>query len=233
MSIVVPLHARAVFGRRVRVLAAQLAALIPPDAQVLDVGCGDGSIALATNALRPDVEISGIDVLVRATAKMTVTSFDGRSIPFNDGSYDAVILVDVLHHADDATRLIQEAARVARRTVLIKDHLADGFLARPILRFMDWVGNAGHGVPLPYNYWRDDQWSDAFAAARLEPRVRVESLNLYPWPFSAVFDRRLHALWCLDVGGPLGDVRSSEEYEVADDAKRAEGPSDDDEALGQ
>lgn len=41
-GIVGSLHQTLVFGRRVRVLSDQLAALIPPAARILDVGCGDG-----------------------------------------------------------------------------------------------------------------------------------------------------------------------------------------------
>lgn len=173
--------------------------MVTRGAKVLDVGCGDGSVALQIKALRPDVEISGIDILVRPAAKISVTAFDGHHIPFDDGSFDAVMLVDVLHHAEDARGLLAEAARVARTAVVIKDHLADGFLAQPTLRAMDWVGNAGHGVVLPYSYWREEQWTEAFAATHLTPIRTVTSLGLYPWPFSAVFDRRLHAVWRLDV----------------------------------
>ena len=110
--------------------------------------------------------MSGIDVLVRPETKIPVQPFDGQRIPFADGAFDAVSFVDVLHHTDDPIVLLREAVRVAKTAVVIKDHLADGVLARPTLRFMDWVGNAGHGVVLPYNYWTQPQWSRAFARAR-------------------------------------------------------------------
>ena len=45
INVVTRVHARAVFGRRVQVLARSLAALLPQGARVLDVGCGDGSVA--------------------------------------------------------------------------------------------------------------------------------------------------------------------------------------------
>ena len=60
------------------------------------------------------------------------------------------------------TVLLREAARVARQGVVIKDHTRDGILAGPILRFMDFVGNAHHGVALPYNYWPRRCWIGAF-----------------------------------------------------------------------
>jgi hypothetical protein len=57
---------------------------------------------------------------------------------------------------------------------------------------MDWVGNARHGVALPYNYWSRAEWTRAFDAAALEPTTMVSRLGLYPAPASWLFDRSLH-----------------------------------------
>ena len=200
MSLVRTLHGRVVWDRRVEVLTEQIAGLLPADARVLDVGCGDGSIAAEIMARRPDVTITGIDVLVRPETKIEVTEFDGRTIPFGDATFDAVTFVDVLHHTDDATVLLREAARVAATAVVIKDHLADGFLANPTLRAMDWVGNASHGVALPYNYWTSAQWDAAFADVGLEVQRSVTDLGLYAPPLSWACDRQLHVVWRLAPG---------------------------------
>jgi SAM-dependent methyltransferase len=197
MALVRTVHGRLVWDRRVEVLSDQLAQLLPADARVLDVGCGDGTIAAEVMAHRPDVTITGIDVLVRPQTKIDVSEFDGRTIPFGDNTFDAVTFVDVLHHTDDATVLLREAARVTSTAVVIKDHLADGFLAGPTLRAMDWVGNASYGVALPYNYWTQAQWDTAFADVGLEVERAVTDLGLYAVPLSWAFDRRLHVVWRL------------------------------------
>ena len=64
---------------------------------------------------------------------------------------------------------------------------------------MDWVGNAPHGVVLPYNYWTKSQWDVVFEDLNLcvdswEPR-----LNLYPFPANLLFDRSLHFIASLGV----------------------------------
>lgn len=186
------IHDKYVFSRRIRVLADALAQVIPQGAKVLDVGCGDGNIAKLLLEARPDLAIEGIDVLVRPTTHIPVTQFDGKTIPFPDQSFDVVMFVDVLHHTEDPMILLREAKRVARKAVVLKDHCRDGMLANQTLRFMDWVGNARHGVVLPYNYWPESRWREAFAELGLEPKPWQPKLGLYAWPFSMAFDRSLH-----------------------------------------
>jgi ubiquinone/menaquinone biosynthesis C-methylase UbiE len=118
--------------------------------------------------------------------------FDGKRIPFDDDTFDAVTLVDVLHHADDPIQLLRESRRVSRRSVLIKDHTRTGILADATLRFMDRVGNARHGVALPYKYFSREEWDQAFAEVGLSIASWEKRLNLYPFPASVVFGRSLH-----------------------------------------
>lgn len=186
-------HEKMVFGRRVRRLTQQLVSLLPANSKVLDVGCGDGTIDSLIERESPSVSIEGIDVLVRPEARIPVRHFDGLHIPHADNSFDVVMFVDVLHHTDDPLPLLKEAVRVAK-TVVIKDHYREGFLAGPTLRFMDWVGNAHHGVVLPYHYLSNSEWETAFQSAGMRPVELRESLGLYPAPASWIFERGLHFL---------------------------------------
>jgi SAM-dependent methyltransferase len=184
-------HGKLVFGRRIRILAQHLAELIPPGSRVLDIGCGDGSLGLLISQKVPRLTVTGIDVLVRPNCHIPVQPFDGFNVPYADDSFDIAIFVDVLHHTRDPIVLMREAARVAP-TIVIKDHTRTGFLAGPTLRFMDWVGNAPHGVVLPYNYWTKEQWNAALSELRLRTIQRETKLRLYPPPASWFFDRNLH-----------------------------------------
>ena len=187
------LHGRLVFGRRVRVLARHAVELVPNDARtVLDVGCGDGTLARAMIAQRPDLELRGLEVQARPSTAIPVMEFDGRTIPAPDRSQDVVMMMDVLHHADEPLVLLRDAARVARYAVILKDHLADPWLGRRRLQLMDWVGNVGHGVPLRNRYLTSDQWRAAFADAGLSEVERRERLGLYPLPVRWLFENGLH-----------------------------------------
>jgi len=187
----------------VRILVGHLAELIPRDASVLDVGCGDGSIAAQLRRRRSDLSLRGIDVLVRPQTQVPVDRFDGRTIPHADQSFDVVMFVDVLHHTDDPAVLLREATRVARQAVVIKDHNRDGFLSGLTLRFMDWVGNARHGVVLPYNYWPGARWRETFATLGLHPVENRSDLGLYGVPADWLFGRGLHFIALLSKTSPL------------------------------
>jgi SAM-dependent methyltransferase len=192
------LHDRLIFGRRVQALADNITEMIPAGAtRLLDVGCGDGTLARAIAERRPAVQPMGVEIRARPNTAIPVTEFDGRLLPFAGGSYDVVMLVDVLHHAEDPGILIAEAARVAASAVIIKDHLADAWLSHGRLRMMDWVGNIGHGVPLPYAYWSDREWRTAFKNAGLREVHRRENLGLYGPMLRLLFERRLHFVSCL------------------------------------
>jgi 2-polyprenyl-3-methyl-5-hydroxy-6-metoxy-1,4-benzoquinol methylase len=134
------LHNRLVFNRRVAVLTRHLGQMIPASASVLDVGCGDGSIAKLVLGERPDISIHGIDVLVRGILQIPVVQYDGKRIPHPDKSFDTVTFIDVLHHADDPLALLKDARRVARKCIIIKDHNCDGLIAE--LTWRSWIGLA-------------------------------------------------------------------------------------------
>jgi len=180
-----------VVPRRAKTLASLLATLIPERARILDVGCGDGAIATLLVGQIPGVSVQGIDTLVWPEGKIPVRKFDGEQIPFDDGSFDVVMFIDVLHHAGNPMALLREARRVGQ-LVLIKDHFRQGFAAGITLRFMDWVGNAHHRVALPYNYWTPAEWAAAFDEVSLRPLEMIRSLGLYPLPASLIFERHLH-----------------------------------------
>jgi len=185
-------HRASVHGRRTRVLAEMLAAQIPQGASVLDIGCGDGTIASLIAQHRPDISIQGVEFLVRPECKIACQPFDGFHLPFPDRSFDVCLFVDVLHHTNDVRVLLREAARVTRTFVLLKDHLNDQFLADATLRLMDWVGNRPHGVPLPYNYQSWRQWTEHFAACGLEEMHWTTEVPIYPAPFGMICGRKMH-----------------------------------------
>jgi SAM-dependent methyltransferase len=198
-------HRRAVFGRRARVLAELLATRIPAGASVLDIGCGDGTIAKLVTNYNPSVTMQGIEFAPRGNCRIECKAFDGSTIPYHAASFDVCMFVDVLHHVRDSRgieRLLSEACRVSKQFILIKDHLCENYLDFKTLQFMDWVGNRPHGVILPYNYQSRGQWDKHFLEAGLKVKEWQTEIPLYPFPFGALFGRQLHYIGLLEKATP-------------------------------
>lgn len=199
MSFIESVHGGYVHERRVSVLSDWCCKLIPSNSSVLDVGCGDGRLARLIVDKRPDISIQGIEVRLRNDVAISAEAFDGKSIPYGQGSFDVVMFVDVIHHAMEPMILLREAVRTARQAILIKDHLVDGAFAHSTLRFMDWVGNVRHGVTLPYNYWTLAKWHRVFNKLGLNITSWDGNLKLYPFPADLIFGRSLHFITRLEM----------------------------------
>jgi SAM-dependent methyltransferase len=100
---------------------ARFAALVAPEAHILDYGCGYGRLCRELR-VAGFVNLTGVDtaqrMLERARAEnpdITFREIDESRLPFPDGSFDAVVLFSVLTciASDDGQRaVISEIARV-------------------------------------------------------------------------------------------------------------------------
>lgn len=180
------------YNRRVEVLSDSIADLLPVKGRILDIGCGDGLISSKILGKKKSIEIEGADVLLRPVVNIPAIRADGGRLPYSDASFDAVMLVDVLHHSDDPVALLREAIRVSRNMILIKDHRLEGLLAGPILRYLDWIGNAPHGVSIPANYWTEKQWRNTLSCLNLQVSHWSNDIPLFPSWISWLFGRSLH-----------------------------------------
>jgi ubiquinone/menaquinone biosynthesis C-methylase UbiE len=165
------------------------------------------------------LKVQGIDVLPRGKTYIPVLPFDGISIPYPNKSFDFALLVDVLHHTDDPRLLLREADRVARRGVIIKDHVTSGVFSWYTLRFMDWVGNARYSVRLPYNYWTQAQWHEAVSRLGWKTNQWEHDLGLYPIPADFVFGRRLHFIGRFTADVAVDDSKTGETTNSDDGAE--------------
>ncbi|AZO25031.1 class I SAM-dependent methyltransferase [Mesorhizobium sp. M1E.F.Ca.ET.045.02.1.1] len=87
--------------------------------RILDIGCGKGGFAkeLATagsHVIGIDPEASAISAAALATSGATFQVASAEALPFQDGSFDAVTMINSLHHVPAAlmSAALREAARV-------------------------------------------------------------------------------------------------------------------------
>ena len=94
-------------------MALEVARVLPPRAEVLDVGCGNGFIAHHLQSML-NTTVVGLDVANSTAARINYVPYDGRHFPVRDQSFDAVLLCYVLHHAHDPRLVLNEVNRVLR-----------------------------------------------------------------------------------------------------------------------
>ena len=94
---------------------------------VLEVGAGDGSILklLSERDFSPgydavEISDSGVELIKKAGIKnlRSVQEFDGYKLPFEDDSFDLIILSHVLEHVEHERLLLRELKRVAKMFVI-------------------------------------------------------------------------------------------------------------------
>ena len=160
-----------IYRSRLRELVAKIVPHLREGDRVLDVGCGNGTLGRAimdAPNCPKGVVVEGLERVVRGGEPITVHGYDGKAFPFPDGSFDMVIVADVLHHEPEPEKLLKECRRVNRRLVVIKDHQIKGFMAYRRVCFIDWAANAPYGVPCLYRYNTAKEWEAVPARLGLE-----------------------------------------------------------------
>jgi SAM-dependent methyltransferase len=139
---------------------------LAPDERLLEIGCGEGGNLYhlrGRGGARFGVDFSPAKAgfAHRATGAATAAA-DARHLPFADGSFDAVLIRDLLHHVRDRARVLDEAHRVLRargRFTLIEPNVLS-----PLVAMQATVVPAERGLYRSH----DRQLRHELAAARFE-----------------------------------------------------------------
>lgn len=111
--------------KKVKTQTVELAQLKPDD-NVLDFGCGTGTLLQLLKEKYPDVECAGIDNDPRmlkvakerllGIPKVQLVEYAGHSLPFTDNSFNAVVSTWVFHHLtnEQKTQAFTEIHRVLK-----------------------------------------------------------------------------------------------------------------------
>jgi ubiquinone/menaquinone biosynthesis C-methylase UbiE len=199
-KIIKNIHAITIHTNRVSTISSMLIKNIPSDIKsILDIGCGDGQISAKIQKERTEITYTGIDVLERPKCEIIYQSFDGLNIPFEAKTFDAIQLIDVLHHVENISDVLNNALKYAKKYVIIKDHIFENKIDFQTLKFMDWIGNAPHGVRVIYNFQNEKSWDEIFSNYSLEKYFYSKKINLYPWFANWIFGRKLHFIVILEI----------------------------------
>jgi len=102
----------------------KIRSVLAPDQQVLEIGCGSGIISLGIAPYAKQVIAMDISPLMIAVAQSKAESStvsnvvfrvcDGYAIPYDNESFDVVLLFNILHVVKEPAALLHEAYRLLK-----------------------------------------------------------------------------------------------------------------------
>ncbi|MGH2710728.1 MAG: class I SAM-dependent methyltransferase [Actinomycetota bacterium] len=182
-------------------IGAKLAPHLSSGWDVLDVGSGTGKLSRwlrERTGIRPTLA-DVADFGNRVGGMPYVRLEDPGTLPFDDVSFDAVLVLFVLHHVarwEDQEALLVEAARVTRKRLILIEDTPLSRTDRIMNTAWDWVLNLRHGVPKPFSFRTVEGWRGVFRRIGLAERSSETYRPL--WPTLGTYR---HTIFVLDLEG--------------------------------
>ena len=112
----------------------QIDALIQPNANVVDIGCGVGDLLCEIRKRKPMVRVSGLDFSSKAVEGAKITLSDGEfkqftiedCLPYDSNSFDLVLCTDVLEHLENPKLIVSELVRICSPSGMVSIVVPDG-----------------------------------------------------------------------------------------------------------
>ena len=145
-----------------------LVAPLDRSGKVLDLGAGEGYVG-AVISERWGAEVVLADVVNMNQTALPHYQYDGKQLPFEDGAFDTTILYFVLHHAEGAEDVINEALRVTSGRVIVVESVYKTETDLKVLTFLDVLANRIRSGGLMnaqeefLHFRRVDDWKKIFA----------------------------------------------------------------------
>lgn len=152
---------------------------IKPAAKVLDIGAGSGIIGKhIANSL--EVHVTLVDVVDKRKVDLPFIIYDGKRLPFENKSFDAALLIFVLHHTANPATVLSETKRVVRDKIIVYE---DIITRNPF----DKIDSFIHGFAFN-KIWKlqnkttfktENEWGQTFK------RLNLKIVRTYPLPMRA------------------------------------------------
>ncbi|RDV38381.1 DUF2029 domain-containing protein [Bradymonadaceae bacterium TMQ3] len=141
-----------------------------PGDRVLDLGAGEGFVGALVAEAGHEVVLAEVDDRNRTALPMV--TYDGEFLPLDDDQFDVAIIAYTLHHARHPDQVLAEAARVARRLVILET-VYERSWDRRLVTFLDHSANRLRGMaPEPLYFDRVEGWLE---------RLQARSLKVLTW----------------------------------------------------
>jgi SAM-dependent methyltransferase len=174
-----------------------------PGERILDYGAGTGRIS-GWLAERTGVQPTLTDLIPYSNRRPDlpfVRMHDPFHVPLEDRSFDAVLLLFVLHHNryEEQGKVVADAIRLARRRLIVLEDTPNSRIDWMWNVLWDRVLNLRHATPTPFAFRSVDEWTAVFMEHDLS-MVHSETYRA-KWPTLGTYH---HTLFVLDVEPAAG-----------------------------
>jgi len=149
---------------------------IKEGSKILDLGCGSGIAAREFQDFFK-AKVIGIDIRDNRLVPIPFQIFDGKNLPFENDSFDIVLINYVLHHCEDPETLLREAKRVAKRIIIFED-LPEGFLAKLRCQIHQITFFGGKRT---FNFKKREEWKKIFEKLGLKIIAQNQVFTKLSW----------------------------------------------------
>ncbi|MBN1801969.1 MAG: methyltransferase domain-containing protein [Candidatus Lokiarchaeota archaeon] len=129
--------------------------------RILDLGAGDGLLALQIK-INLAKEVILVDVVdYNESGLPLILCKPEAELPLKNNEVDTTILYTVLHHSNNPKQLLEEATRVTKNRLIIKEAYIDDDKIYMTNSFFDWFYNRviGHqDINVPLNFLKIEEW---------------------------------------------------------------------------
>jgi len=132
--------------------------------RALDAGCGDGHVMrmLMDNGY----DVTGVDINTAQVRSCKVVRGDCNYLPFQNGSFDMVFIINLLHHVEAPSKLLEEVSRVLKRPGTM--YLSEVTENNPLLRL----------VRALHPYWHESEVKSRLKAKEVKTMVGKRFLRI-------------------------------------------------------
>ena len=161
---------------------------------ILDYGCGSMDLSKKIQKKKFIKKITAVDIY-SANYRFKKIKYLNDKFFFknNNKKFDAVVIVDVLHHMgiEDAHKILRKLSKYSK-FIIVKDHYEYGFFSRHLLRFVDFYANYAYGVTIPKKYFNKSSWILSFKKAKLKQINHISNFQQHDGLYNIILNKKHH-----------------------------------------
>ncbi len=176
---------------RPKILHERINPYLSGSGSLLHIRCGNGKVA-ETFAESRRVEL--VDTVDCNETPLPFKIYDGTALPFADKSFDTSLMINVLSHSKNPAESLQEAIRVTKNRIIVKETVYLNDPQHCFCKFMDWLYTCviGDGQMQRRSFKTHQEWKQLGQREKLQLKADIDigldqvAIPEYHWMY--VFD---------------------------------------------